>query len=453
MFQEIQQYLKDAQTISKSEVNKYNEQYDVTKHEIFVNKVKYPDRVIINKHTDSCGKTHKETIIEPLNRIGLAYQKRIVMLGKIFQCGIPYIYQASPDKQEEDFYNAFLEVVSKNKLSFTDMKLTELTKRLTMCAELWYVSPKDNNYYGFDSGFELKCMVLNPEEYNLYAKFDEKKDLISFIIHTEKKESAERYQIFTASEIKTYTNDKEKGWSVDVRENAIGKIPIVFYEQPQVEWHDVQNLIEIAERQRTYQSEANKRFGEPILAVSGKVQGDTKKSQGGRVLQITEGGNAQFIQPPNANQSFENEQRMNRRDIHELTQTPDLSDDFFEGKGNMLSGIGRKMAWLPAHLKVLENNSIYISALKRRISIVSSFLELMNPRFKEAVKTLEITPIVTPYDIENDSEMVETLMTANGNKPLISQKTAMQKYGVKDTEAELEQISKENTENFNESAL
>ncbi|MHC9159061.1 phage portal protein, partial [Ornithobacterium rhinotracheale] len=115
--------------------------------------------------------------------------------------------------------------------------------------------------------------------------------------------------------------DNEKGWSVDVRENAIGKIPIVFYEQPQVEWHDVQNLIEIAERQRNYQSEANKRFGEPILAVSGKVQGDTKKSQGGRVLQITEGGNAKFIKPPNANQSIENEQRMNRRDIHELTKT------------------------------------------------------------------------------------------------------------------------------------
>ncbi|MGQ1934943.1 phage portal protein [Ornithobacterium rhinotracheale] len=452
MYSEIEQYLKKAKTLHSESIRAYNSQYDVNKHEIFVNKVKYPDRVIINKHTDSCGKTHKETIIEPLNRIGLAYQKRIVKIGTIFQCGIPYIYQASPDEREEDFYNAFLEVISKNKMAFTDMKLTELNKRLTMCAELWYTSPKPNQDYGFDSNFELKCMVLNPEDYKLYAQFDEKNDLKSFTIHSIKEET-ETYQVFTAEYIKTYTLDKLKEWSVDVKENAIGKIPIVFYEQPQVEWHDVQNLIEIAERQRTYQSESNKRFGEPILALSGKVQGDAKKSQGGRVLELTEGGSAQFIQPPNANQSFENEQRMNRRDIHEFTQTPDLSDEFFEGKGNMLSGVGRKMAWLPAHLKVLENNSIYISALKRRISIVSSFLELMNPRFKEAVKTLEITPIVTPYDIENDSEMVETLMTANGNKPLISQKTAMQKYGVKDTEAELEQISKENTENFNESAL
>lgn len=452
MYSEIEQYLKNAKTLHSEIIKLYNNQYDVTRHEIFTNKVKYPDREIISHYVDDCGIKHTTKGIEYLNRIGLAYQKRIVKIGTIFQCGIPYIYQASPNRQEEEFFNAFLQVISKNKMAFTDMKLTELNKRLTMCAELWYTSTKPNNDYGFDSDFELKCMVLNPEDYRLYAKFDEKNDLKSFTIHSIKEET-ETYQVFTAEHIKTYTFDRLKEWSVDVKENAIGKIPIVFYEQPQVEWHDVQNLIEIAERQRTYQSESNKRFGEPILALSGKVQGNVKPSQGGRVLELAEGGSAQFIQPPNANQSFENEQRMNRRDIHEFTQTPDLSDEFFEGKGNMLSGVGRKMAWLPAHLKVLENNSIYISALKRRISIISSFLELMNPRFKEAIQTLEITPIVTPYDIENESEMVETLMTANGNKPLISQKTAMQKFGIKDTDAEFEQIAKENTENFNELAL
>lgn len=448
MIKEIETYTKEAKTVSREKVEKYNNQYDVTKHEIFTNKAKYPDRVITNKSTDESGSPIIENKIEPLNRIGLAYQKRIVTLGKIFQCGIPYIYKANPSKEQEEYYNAFISVIRANKLQFADMELTESCKKYTQSAELWYVVKKENEAHGFKSDYEIKCKVISPNDYGIFANFDEKDDLISIVIHSES-EKKESYQVYTSENITTYIKEDDK-WTKEDSKNAIGKIPLVLYTQDNVEWHDVQSLIEIAERQRTYQSESNKKFGEPILKLQGKVTGSGKSDGGGRVLQLENGADAGFIQPPNANQSFENEMQTNRRDIHELTQTPDISDDFFEGKGNVLSGVGRKLTWLPAHLKVLENNAIYYTALQRRISIIGSFLKLLNPSFENAINTLEIEPIITPFDIDNDNEMVEALMVANGNKPLISQQTSMRKYGIKDVEAEMKQIGSEGVKDFSE---
>lgn len=437
--------------LKSEDVEAYNDQYEVTKHKIFTDFATYPDRIITSKYYDENGEEQTETKTEKINRIGLPYQKRIVTIGKIFQCGIPYIYEANPTAQENDFYNAFLEVISENKMQFLDMNLAEYCKRFTMTAELWYVEEDKNTKYGFDSNYEIKCKVISPEDYGIYAKFDEKDDLTSLTIHT-KTETKEAYQIYTAEEIITLT--KEDGnWTRESAKNAIEKIPLVFYEQDNVEWHDVQNLIEIAERQRTYQSESNKKFGEPILKLAGEVLSSGKSDGGGRVLQLKNGGDADFIQPPNANESFKDEMRTNRRDIHEFTQTPDISDEFFEGKGNMLSGIGRKLTWLPAHLKVLENNKIYSTALQRRISIVSSFLKLANPKFETAIETLKIKPVITPFDINNKDDMIDTLMAANGNKPLMSQQTSMVRYGINDVDAEIEQINKENVKDFGESEL
>lgn len=448
---EIEQYKQGAQTVTYEKIQQYNNQYDVTKHEIFTNKIKYPDRYIKNHSRNDKGEVIVETTKEELNRIGLAYQTRIVTLGKIFQCGIPYIYNASPEPNEQLFYNAFLKVVKSNKLQFADMQLTEYCKRFTQALELWYTVPRKNNKYGFSSDYEIKCKVISPEQCRIYAKFDDKEDLISIALEIKSKDT-EQFQVYTKNEIITYTK-KGNEWTKYATGNAIGKIPMVLYKQDKVEWHDVQYLIEIAEKQRTYQSESNKKFGEPILALKGTVEGSAKSDGGGRVLQLKDGADAEFIQPPNANESFTQEMRTNRRDIHEFTQTPDISGEFFQGKGNVLSGVGRKLTWLPAHLKVLENNAIYYTALQRRISIVSSFLELANPAFKDAIETLEIEPIITPFDIDNESEMVNDLMMANGNKALISQQTAMRKYGIKDVEAELAQIKKEEISNLGESEI
>ena len=49
--------------------------------------------------------------------------------------------------------------------------------------------------------------------------------------------------------------------------------------------------------------------------------------------------------------------------------------------------------------------------------------------------------------------MIRTLMEANGGKPLLSQREAMQRFGITDPEAQLKQIKDEENSNLNEASI
>ena len=446
------------QGVTLIDISQYQRQYDVKKHEILTNKHRYPDPEIMIPLTDEVGnplldsqnKPRFEKRYRSLNRIGLPYQKRIVEIATMFQTAIPYKYTA----EDSPLFTAFQSVIKANKMNFSDSKICTEVKRYTQVAELWYLEEQPNEKYGVKSDFLLYHKILSPEKYNLYPRFDDNDNLISFGVESTSKDGKKNiFQAFTAEFIYTFTTENGQT-TTEVKENIIGKIPVVLYQQDKPEWDAVQHLIEIAEVQRTYFSESNRKFGEPILMIAGKVEGKMSgNNTGGKVFEVKDGGNVQFVVPPNANESFDKEMSMNRRDIHEFSHTPDLSDEFYAGKGNMLSGVGRKLAWLPAHLKVKDNEAIFIPALQRRINIILAFLSKMYLPFEKELKDIDITPIITPFDIDDDTEMIRTLMEANGGKALISQRDSMQRFGITDPEAQLQQIKDEENSNLNEASI
>ena len=446
------------QGVTLIDISQYQRQYDVKKHEILTNKHRYPDPEIMipltdevgNSLLDSNGDKRFEKRTRSLNRIGLPYQKRIVEIATMFQTAIPYKYTA----EDSPLFTAFQEVIKANKMNFSDSKICTEVKRYTQVAELWYTEEEQNEQYGVPSQFLLRHKVLSPEKYKLYPRFDDNNNLISFAIESTTKDNKKTIlQGFTNEEVYTFTTENGQT-TTEVKPNIIGKIPVVLYQQDKPDWDSVQHLIEIAEEQRTYFSESNKKFGEPILMIAGRVEGKTATNNtGGKVFEVKDGGNVQFVVPPNANENFDREMTMNRRDIHEFTHTPDLSDEFYAGKGNMLSGVGRKLAWLPAHLKVKDNEAIFIPALQRRINIILAFLSKMHIPFEKEMKDIDITPIITPFDIDDDTEMIRTLMEANGGKPLLSQREAMQRFGITDPEAQLKQIKDEENNSLNEASI
>ena len=446
------------QGVTLIDISQYQQQYDVKKHQILTNKHRYPDPEIMipltdevgNPLLDSQGKPRFENRTRTLNRVALAYQKRVVRIATMFQTAIPYKYTA----KDSPLFTAFQKVIKLNKMNFSDRKICTEVKRYTQVAELWYTKEEQNEQYGVPSKFLLRHKILSPEKYKLYPRFDDNDNLVSFAIESTTKDNKKTIlQAFTNEKVYTFTTENGQT-TAEVKPNVIGKIPVVLYQQDNPEWEEVQHLIEIAEEQRTNFSESNKKFGEPILMIAGRVEGKTATNNtGGKVFEVKDGGNVQFVVPPNANENFDKEMKMNRRDIHELTDTPDLSDEFYAGKGNMLSGVGRKLAWLPAHLKVKDNEAIFIPALQRRINIILAFLAKMYLPFEKELKDIDITPIITPFDIDDDTEMIRTLTEANGGKPLISQREAMQRFGITDPEAQLQQIKDEENSNLNEASV
>jgi hypothetical protein len=78
------------------------------------------------------------------------------------------------------------------------------------------------------------------------------------------------------------------------------------------------------------------------------------------------------------------------------------------------------------------------------LSIIQAFLGQFNTQLKTATESLTIEPEIVPYMIEDEQAKVDLLKTANGNKPIVSQKTTVEQLGwVNDSNAEYEQIIKE----------
>lgn len=419
------------------DIEAYNKEYDVNQHSIFTDIARYPDKKIETNYTDENGNVKIKTKTIPLNRIGLPYQRKIVNVATTFLCGEPIKY--SNNIEETELFNAFQKVIDKNKMKFVDRDIITSVGRFTECAELWYHIEDPNEYYGFHSQFRLKVKVLTPDKNNLYPLFDENEELISFGREF-KIDQKTIFEVYTAEKIIRY--EKEKDWQkVSENINPIGKIPIVFYKQDSVEWADVQTAIERLEQIYSYTAESNDKFAFPILKLRGEVVGQLSKDNTGKVLQLGESADADFVIPPTANQSLNDEINRLERDIHDFTSTPNISFDNMQGLGNMLAGSSAEFLFLSAHLKVMDKLAVYVPALQRRASVIKSYLQMFNVKLRN--QDLDIEPIITPYIINNDREFINFLMEANGNKPIYSQEYSMRKAGIKNPEIMINQIQEE----------
>ncbi|WP_317192784.1 phage portal protein [Riemerella anatipestifer] len=358
-------------------------------------------------------------------------------IATTFLCGEPIKY--TNNLEDDELFKAFLKVIEKNKMKFVDREIATSVGRFTECAELWYFTDEPNEHYGFRAKFRLKVKVLTPDIYSLYPKFDENDNLISFAREF-KNGNKTIFEVYTDERIIRYEQEKEWKKISDIP-NAIGKIPIVYYKQENVEWADVQTAIERLEHIYSNTAESNDRFSFPILKLKGKVTGQLSQDKSGRVLQLEEGADAEFANQPQANQSLTEETDRLERDVHDFTATPNISFNNMKGLGNMLAGSNAEFLFLSAHLKVMDKLAIYIPALQRRASIIKSHLQMFNVKLKN--NDLDVEPIITPFIINNDADFVRFLMEANGNKPLYSQEYAMQKLGIKNPKEMIQQIQEE----------
>ncbi|MBT0554269.1 phage portal protein [Riemerella anatipestifer] len=433
--QEIEKH-KGERTLP--DITLFNSQYEVKKHKIFTDLVKYPDRTVVSDYTDEKGNKQQQKVTIPLNRIGLPYQKKIVNIATTFLCGEPIKY--TNNLEDDKLFKAFLKVIEKNKMKFVDREIATSVGRFTECAELWYFTDEPNEHYGFESKYRLKVKVLTPDIYSLYPKFDENDNLISFAREF-KNGNKTIFEVYTDKRIIRYEQEKEWKKISDIP-NAIKKIPIVYYKQENVEWADVQTAIERLEHIYSNTAESNDRFSFPILKLKGKVTGQLSQDKSGRVLQLEEGAEAEFANQPQANQSLTEETDRLERDVHDFTATPNISFDNMKGLGNMLAGSNAEFLFLSAHLKVMDKLAIYIPALQRRASIIKSHLQMFNVKLKN--DDLDVEPIITPFIINNEAEFVRFLMEANGNKPVYSLEHSMQKLGIKNPKEMMLQIQEEN---------
>jgi SPP1 family phage portal protein len=434
-------YLKDN-GLDLPNIEKYNSEWDEKQHRIMTDYYAYPDPIIEDEYEED-GIKKKRKILKKLVRVPLAYQKEIVTIAVTFLFGNPVKY--TNNIEDSSLYDAYLKVIDKEKMIFNDREIAKCNGRFKQCAELWWTDDEPNQYYGFPSQFRLKVTILTPDKNKLYPYFNDQGDMVAFLREYEKRidgQKVKHYDIYTAERIAQLRDARGGVELITETANPIGKIPIVFYSFEEVEWERVQPAIERLEEIQSGTGETNKKFSDPILGLHGEVVGGISNNTGGKVLQF-KGDNAggEFIQPPNASENLATEKEGLETLLYKMSQSINISPESLQGLGNMLATENAAFLFMLPHLKVMDKMSVYVPALKRRMSIVKSFLQLMNTSFRNS--DLDAEPVITPYIINNEAKFYEMLMTVNGNQPLFSQKSTMERAGVKDVEQEMKDIDAE----------
>ena len=402
-------------------------EYDPTKHPV-MNKQLYPDLV-------------KDDGVERVTRITLSFQRLAAKRMSELLCGIPVkrIYKPEDEKQQQ--VATYLEkIFDRNRINSVN---TDRTNALFAGCEiftLWYAVEQKNILYGFASPLKLRCRTFSPMQGDeLYPFFDEYGDMVAMSIGYTRKVGRKNVQYFD-----TYTDDRHIKWSnesgewlaVEDEKTTVGKIPGIYTFRPTPIWEDTsRNVYEMEwtlSRNGNYIRENSKpKF---IVCADEIIQYGDEKSGNKEfksVMQYPTGARAEYVTWSQAIESLKFQIDTLRNLFFTQLQLPDWSYEKMSQQA--LSGESRKQMFIDAELKVQDESGRWLEFFDREINVAKAFLKLMlGQAWHEAIDALPVENVITPYRITDRKEEVETLMTANGNKPIMSQRESIEAYGRSD---------------------
>ena len=113
---------------------------------------------------------------------------------------------------------------------------------------------------------------------------------------------------------------------------------------------------------------------------------------------------------------------------------------------------------MDAHLKVADHQEVFDEYLQRRINVIKAYIGKFNTKLESDAESIQIEPEIIPYMIEDELTDITKWTTANGGKPVVSQKLSSKLAGLsKDPDADFEQMQSEsdraNQFSFNEPTI
>jgi SPP1 family phage portal protein len=433
-----------TKTQPKSNYAELEKEYNPSMHDIF-DKSKRPDKFV------------QKRIVE-VARIGFNYQKKIVNSAVSFLFSNPVKLQSGNLSDVEQKALTMIEyILDKNKAYSLNRKLARTLFKETEVAEYWYPVQDADFWKNTEIKSELRLRVQlfsQSKGDKLYPYFNEYGDMIAFSREYQLSEGAKTISYidtFTKESISTFKNVDSQWQVVKNVANPIDKIPIIYYSQDEAEWADVQSHIDRSEKLVSNFADTNDYFGSPMIKVKGMVKGLPEKGESGKVITLTEGGEAEYLTWSQAPESIKTEYEILRSQIFAGTNTPNLSFENLQNLGN-IAGITLKLMFLDAHLKAQNKLEVFDEAFARRLSIIKSYCSKIQVSMKDVVENVNIWFVITPFLPENTKELYENLSILTGGKQLISQKTAVGMTGIiENVDEEIDEIKKDNVMDMGES--
>lgn len=407
----------------------------------------YGNHLILAKLDKTIGEGDNKKII-PLVKIITKFQKKIVQSAIGFLFGRPVSYiQKSKETESGKAFTYLNATMYGNKTEIFDRKLARAIMIETRAAELWYVNI-DDAAKTKTVGVILLCSKTGNE---IFPYFDETGKMVAFT-RKFKINNIQHAEIYTADKIIKAKNIGV-GWEVIPAVNPYGKIPVVYYEQEEPEWADVQTLIDRFETVISNHGDTNDYNGAPILKAFGKVADLPDKSATGKFLQFEameigiDGkpvyGDASYLTWDQSPASIKLELDNLNQFIYSLSSTPNLAFDNLKGIGNV-AGVALKLMFLDSIIKAANEEEIYSEGLMRRVNVLKAILSATESSLSGQFEKLSIQVKFNSILPENTAEMITILSQARGGEAVMSEETAVRNNPlVEDAENEIELLKTE----------
>lgn len=417
------------------------QEYDPKKHPV-MNKNKYPDIV------DNEG-------VHEVTRVTVDLQRLAVKRMTELMTGIPVkrVYKPENDKQKE-IARYIEKIFSKNRIDSVNIDRLNMLFASCEMMTLWYAIEEENELYGFKSKLKLRCQTFSPMNGDeLYPLFDEYGDMIALSVGYTKKVKRKNVNFLDTYTAKNHFkfSDQSGEW-VEIENEDIsmlGKIPAIYCTRPTPIWEDSSGIVKEIEWSLSRNGNYLRENSKPLFTVFADEvvnYGDEKSSnkEFRSILQFPKGSTAGYVTWQQATESLKFHVSTLRSLFFTQLQLPDWSYEKMSQQA--MSGESRKQMFIDAQLKVKDESGRLLEAFDREINVIRAFLKLALPEeYAKEIDKLTIESVITPFMIGDDKETIDNLLTANGNKPIMSQRESIEYYGKSDdVEATMTEIANEN---------
>lgn len=392
------------------------------------------------------------TEYKPITRIPLSLQKYIVSMRKNFLLGNPVEREAN---SESDAEKNLVEILTKtwddNKLDYGLRDALTYMMSETEVAIICYTEDTDKFYWqgtpNEGKTRRMRTQILRScGGDHLFPSFDQYGDMIAFTrlfaMKNNEGTEVENMHVYT-SELNYFFEKAGNEWEQKATSTNPGnKIPVVYLSQNDVEWIDVQNVVDELESMQSNHGETNKYFSGPIAVFKGVVKGLPDRDDQGKAIELEgDDADARFMTWDHSTDSVKLEKDNLTEAIELFTGTPFITMERMAGLGTF-SGIALKMLFALAHMKAAEKEAQFAPGVQRLINIFKAVLCEINTSLKPALN-LPIKPKFTYFLPKNDTETLDNIIKAKNGGILSTETAAIQNPLVEDGQAEFDKLKDE----------
>ena len=240
------------------------------------------------------------------------------------------------------------------------------------------------------------------------------------------------------------------GWEVLVRQNPIGKIPVLMFEQ-EVEHDGTQPMIERTEALTSTDADVNDRFANPAMVATAEILNSLPKAEEEAKLYILKnGGEVKYLTWDQASQSKSNE--YDRLDKHILSKsfTPNIDFDNMKTLGNLSAKAIRKVMLL-AVIKAEKRKETHDGYMNRHASLMLAILgNVLDYSHKSLYDALQIGHEFQEPFGDDVSETLNDVLRQFGAGGMSTQTMLELSYLIKDAKKEMELIKQEQLEKMDQ---